>query len=62
MKYRAIISKAVDPRVVTPFELAGGGEVEQEGMSITNKLAWEGGILPLSVGEPTYAVPIFHLK
>ena len=50
---------AVDPHLVTPFELAGGGEVEQEGMSITNKV---GGILPLSVGEPTYTVPIFHLK
>ena len=54
---------AVDPCVLTPFELAGGGEVEQEGMSITNKLRGPGGeILPLSVGEPTYTVPIFHLK
>ena len=52
---------AAYPRVVTPSELAGGGEVEQEGMRITNKLA-EGGILPLSVGETTYAVAIFHLE
>ena len=51
----------MDPRVVTPFELAGGGEVEQEGMSITNKLDG-GAILPLSVGETTYAVAIFHLE
>ena len=59
-KYRATITTADYPRVLTPFELAGGGKVEQEGMSITNKLVV--GILPLSVGEPTYTVPIFHLK
>ena len=56
------MSIAGDPCVLTPFELAGGGEVEQEGMSITNKLAWVGGTLPLSVGETTYAVAIFHLE
>jgi hypothetical protein len=62
-KYRSTITLAEYPSILGCLELAGPREVEQEGMTITNKLTGEKGIIfPLSFGEAAYAVPIFDLK
>jgi hypothetical protein len=42
-------------------ELTGGREVEQEGVTVTNKLKGRNRF-PLSFGEASYAVPIFYLE
>jgi hypothetical protein len=43
------------------YELTGGREVEQEGITVTNKLIGRNRF-PLSFGEASYAVPIFYFK
>jgi hypothetical protein len=60
-KYRAPTTIAAYTPFACVSELTGGREVEQEGVTVTNKIT-EIIRFPLSFGEASYAVPIFDLK
>ena len=51
---------AVDPPFAFVSELAGGREVEQEGVTVNIELAVDR--FPLSSGKCSYAVAILYLK
>ncbi len=51
----------MDPPLALVSELAGGREVEQEGVTVNIDLAAVNR-LPLKSGKSSYAVPILYLK
>jgi hypothetical protein len=53
---------AEDPSFAFVSELAGGTEIEQEGVTVNIELAGEAVRLPLSSGKSSNTVAILYLK
>ncbi len=53
---------ALDPPLACVSELAGGREVEQEGVTVNIEIAVAADRLPLKSGKSSNTVPILYLK